>query len=70
MELFKTLNLQLLIITPQKQINIIEPYISSLHLVHNTEEKNYSSVTSMSIQQFQKNRDMALTNNHEQSLST
>ena len=69
MELFKTLNLQLLIITPQKQINIIESYISSLHFVHNTEEKNYSSVTSMSIEKFQQNRRIALASNNDKSFS-
>lgn len=69
MELFKTLNLQLLIITPQKQINIIEPYISSLHFVHNREEKNFSSVTSMSISQFQQDRKLALDRNNDKSFS-
>ena len=68
MELFKTLNLQLLIITPQKQINIIEPYISSLHFVHNIEKKS-SSVTSMSIQQFQQNRNSSLAKNGDRSFS-
>ena len=69
MELFKTLNLQLLIITPQKQIDIIEPYISSLHFVHNREEKNFSSVTSMSISQFQQDRKLALDRNNDKSFS-
>ena len=69
MELFKALNLQLLVITPNKQINVIEPYIFSLHFVHNTEEKNYSSVTSMTIRQFQKDRSLALENKNDKSFS-
>lgn len=71
MELFKALNLQLLVITPKKQINILEPYISSLHLVNKKkkEEKNFSSVMSFSISQFQQDRDLALAKNNDQSIS-
>ena len=65
MELFKTLNLQLLMITPKDKISITEPYISSLHFVHNTEEENYSSVRSMSINEFQQNRQLALAKNRD-----
>ncbi|MEM7757884.1 MAG: SbcC/MukB-like Walker B domain-containing protein, partial [Cyanobacteria bacterium P01_A01_bin.40] len=70
MELFKALNLQLLVITPNKQINVLEPYISSLHLVSKEmkEEKSFSSVTSVCIQQFQQNRSLALANNNDKSL--
>ena len=35
MELFKKLNLQLLIVTPMQKINIIEDYINSVHFVSN-----------------------------------
>jgi len=35
LELFKKLNLQLLIVTPLQKINIIEDYINSVHFVHN-----------------------------------
>ena len=35
LELFKRLNIQLLIVTPLQKINIIEDYISGVHFVHN-----------------------------------
>jgi len=35
LELFKKLNLQLLIVTPLQKIHIIEDYIQSVHFVHN-----------------------------------
>ena len=69
MNLFQTLNLQLLVITPSDKIDVLEPYISSLHLVHNTEGKNHSSITSMSIDKFQQDRTLALTNNNDKSFS-
>ncbi|MGK7893390.1 MAG: ATP-binding protein [Xenococcus sp. (in: cyanobacteria)] len=69
MELFKNLNLQLLMITPKDKINITEPYISSLHLVSNKETRDYSSIESMSIEQFQRDRQIKLTKNRDQSLT-
>ncbi len=69
MELFKTLNLQLLVITPSDKIDVLEPYISSLHFVHNREEKNFSSVTPISISQFQQDRKLALDRNNDKSFS-
>lgn len=52
MELFKTLNLQLLVVTPKDKIHVIENYIKTIHLVSNTQEENYSSIRSISIQEF------------------
>jgi uncharacterized protein YPO0396 len=40
LELFKKLNLQLLIVTPLQKINIIEDYISTVHFVSNTNGNN------------------------------
>ncbi len=51
LELFKKLNLQLLVITPIQKINIIEPYISSIHFVHNHEGMD-SSVVGLSIEEY------------------
>jgi len=51
LELFKKLNLQLLVITPIQKINIIEPYISSIHFVHNHEGMD-SSVVGLSIGEY------------------
>lgn len=40
MELFKQLNLQLMVVTPLDKINLAEPYIHSVHFVQNTNKKN------------------------------
>ncbi|MDR1883577.1 MAG: hypothetical protein LBR26_12470 [Prevotella sp.] len=40
LELFKKLNLQILVITPLQKINIIENYINTVHIVSNTEGNN------------------------------
>jgi len=50
LELFKQLNLQLLIITPLQKIHIIEPYVSSVGFVHN-EEGRSSRVRNLSIEE-------------------
>lgn len=60
MELFKSLNLQLLFVTPKDKINLVEPYISSLHLVSNTREENYSSIASISIEEYRHKRQLNL----------
>ena len=52
MELFKQLNLQLLVITPLDKIHIIEPYISACHYAVNNEEENDSKVYNLSIEQY------------------
>lgn len=65
MELFKNLNLQLLVVTPKDKINVIEPYISSLHFVTNTPEGDCSSIASMSIEEFRQNRQTVLNQNRD-----
>jgi uncharacterized protein YPO0396 len=65
MELFKNLNLQLLVVTPKDKINVIEPYISSLHFVSNTPEGNYSSIASISIEEYRRNRQAALNSSRD-----
>ena len=40
LELFKKMNLQLLVVTPLQKIHIIENYINSVHIVSNTEGNN------------------------------
>lgn len=61
MELFKNLNLQLLVVTPKDKINVIENYISGLHYISNTSEGDCSRIKSMSIEQYQHNRQLALS---------
>jgi uncharacterized protein YPO0396 len=56
MQLFKELDLQLLVVTPLTGIHIVEPYISACHFVWNNNEGNYSQVHTMSIQQLREER--------------
>jgi len=51
LELFKKLNLQLLIVTPLQKIHIIENYINSVHYVSNTEGNN-SELKNMTIEEY------------------
>lgn len=68
MELFKNLNLQLLVVTPKDKINVIERYISSLHFVSNRSDGDFSSITSISIEDYQKQRQQTFSvNNNDQS---
>ena len=60
MELFKNLQLQLLVITPKDKINVIEPYISSLHYVSNNSEGSYSQVSSITIEEYRQQRERSL----------
>lgn len=61
MELFRNLDLQLLVVTPKDKINVIESYISSLHFVHNNLEGNSSSIASISIENYRQNRQVTLS---------
>jgi uncharacterized protein YPO0396 len=51
LELFKKLNLQLLIVTPLQKIHIIENYINSVHYVSNTEGNN-SEIKNMTVDEY------------------
>ncbi len=52
MTLFEELQLQLLIITPAKDIHVVEPFISACHYVFNNEEGNHSQVYNMNMTQY------------------
>lgn len=56
MSLFKALQLQLLVVTPMTGIHIVEPYISACHYVWNNSEGNYSQVRTLTIREFQQER--------------
>ena len=58
LKLFEKLRLQLLVITPKQKINVIEPHVSSVHFVHNQDGMD-SSLISMTIQEYQKNKSNA-----------
>ena len=55
LRLFEKLHLQLLVITPKQKINVIEPFVKSVHFVHNRDGMD-SSLLSMSIEEFVKNK--------------
>lgn len=55
LELFEKLKLQLLVITPKQKIHVIEPYVSSVHFVHNQEGSD-SSLLSMKIETYRQKK--------------
>jgi uncharacterized protein YPO0396 len=55
LELFRKLNLQLLIVTPLQKIHVIEDYIHGVHFVHNREGK-YSMLCNLSIDEYQQEK--------------
>lgn len=52
LELFKELDLQLMVVTPRNGINLVEGYINSLHLIEKKGSDNTSSVSSMTIEEY------------------
>ena len=55
LELFKRLNLQLLIVTPLQKINVIEDYVAAVHYIHNENGKN-SMVRNLTIEQYREEK--------------
>lgn len=56
LELFRRMNLQLLIVTPLQKIHIIEPYVAGLGFVH-SEEGRQSMLRYLSIEEFRNERE-------------
>ena len=56
LELFKRLNLQLLIVTPLQKIHIIEPFVASVGFVHN-EEGRESRLRNLTIAEYRAERE-------------
>ncbi len=56
LELFKKLQLQLLIVTPLQKIHIIEPYVASVGFVHN-DGGNESMLRNLSIEEYRAERE-------------
>ena len=52
LQLFKELDLQLMVITPRNGINIVEGYVSSLHLLEKNGDWRTSSISSMTIEEY------------------
>jgi uncharacterized protein YPO0396 len=51
MELFRQLDLQVLVVTPSDKVRVVEPYIGTCHFVTNNEEGNHSRVRTLTIQE-------------------
>jgi uncharacterized protein YPO0396 len=56
LELFRRLNLQLLIVTPLQKIRVIEPYVASVGFVHNDEGQS-SKVRNLAIEEYRAERE-------------
>ncbi len=52
MELFKQLDLQLLVVTPLDKIHVLEPYINACHYVTNNQEENDSKVYNFTMSEY------------------
>ncbi|USE38639.1 ATP-binding protein [Endozoicomonas sp. SCSIO W0465] len=55
LELFRKLNLQLLIVTPLQKIHVIEDYVNSVHFVHN-QGGNHSMLRNLTIEQYRQEK--------------
>lgn len=55
LNLFKGLNLQVLVVTPLQKIHVIEDYVRTVHFVHNTDGKT-SQLKNLTIEQFREER--------------
>lgn len=55
LELFKRLNLQLLIVTPLQKIHIIEEYINAVHFVHNEDDCN-SILRNLTVEEYRQEK--------------
>lgn len=56
LRLFESLDLQLLVITPKQKINVIEPYVKTVHFVHN-DAGRASTLISMKIEEFRRRKE-------------
>lgn len=56
LELFKKLNLQLLIVTPLQKIHIIEPYVAGVGFVH-SEDGRESKLRNLTIEEYRTERE-------------
>ncbi|MGE0217681.1 ATP-binding protein [Mycolicibacterium sp.] len=58
LELFSTLGLQLLIVTPLQKVHVIEPYVKAIGIVDNP-TGTYSRLQTMTIEEYRDRRDRA-----------
>ena len=60
MELFKTLGLQLLVVTPLDKIHLVEPYILACHYVDNNDRQSYSRVINLTMNEYYLQKDLLI----------
>ncbi len=68
LELFKRLNLQLLVVTPLQKIHIIEPFVSSVAFVHNQDGRE-SRIRNLTIAEYRAEREARVRETGEESAS-
>ncbi len=56
MELFRTLELQLMVVTPLDKINVVEDYVSAVHFVENRDQRR-SSVYNMTLERYLESKE-------------
>jgi uncharacterized protein YPO0396 len=56
MELFKTLELQLMVVTPLDKINVVEDYVRAVHYVENRDRRR-SAVYNLSLEEYRARRE-------------
>ncbi|SFP73876.1 ATP-binding protein [Hydrogenimonas thermophila] len=56
LELFKKLDLQLLVVTPKQKIHVIEPFVKSIHFVYNKDGKD-SNLVSLDIESYREQKE-------------
>jgi len=56
LELFKKLNLQMMIVTPLQKIHVIDNYVKSVSLIHNRDGK-HSMIRNLSIEQYMNEKE-------------
>jgi uncharacterized protein YPO0396 len=56
MDLFKQLDLQVLVVTPLEKLHIVESYISACHYATNTEEGDDSKVYNLTIEEYHRQK--------------
>ena len=64
LELFKRLNLQLLIVTPLQKIHVIENYIHSVHFIHNVDGRD-SQIRNLTIEDYREEKKKRMVKSHE-----
>lgn len=60
LELFKELDLQLMVVTPRNGINIVEGYVSTLHLLEKDPDSNKTSLSSMTIKEYKEGESASI----------